>query len=173
MRALLKSASILLILSLILSLCACGATVINHCELHITLSPDYTEYDSDGSYDLSYSDGRLIVGILRFSHAACLEDGVPITLTPLKFAEFYRSRAEGAEGLSAVDEHGDIPYFTYTLTGESGTQYTYMPTFYKSYYAYFLVMFITPSELYEGTRVEIFDIIEGVYLVNDKAEQTK
>ncbi len=170
MRALLKPIVFIVVLSLLLTLVSCGDAVVNHCELHIKLTSDYTEYDSDGSYDLAYSSGRLIVGILRFSHAACLEEGVPITLSPLRFAEFYRNKAVGIEGLSEISEHGDIPYFTYTLEGESGTVYTYMPTFYKSYYAYFLVMFITPSELYEDTRVEIFDLIDTVYMVNEKAE---
>lgn len=165
MRSSVRHIALFLIIVLLFSLISCDVNR-EYCEIGIVLSGEYKEYDADGTFDVAYSNGEMIVGILRFSTEACLEEGIPITMTPLKFADFYKNNIDSGDNATATIEHGDVPYFTY-IKENGGIKYLYTPTFYKSYYAYFLIMFITPESLSSGYRVKIFDFVDTVYFMQN------
>ena len=159
----LRSLALLTLLALLFSLVACGERSYEHCEIGIRLGSDFSEYDSDGRFDMSYSDGRVVIGVLRFSFEACLKGDIPITMSDYTFAKYYRNRAGEIENVTEVALHGYLPYFSYTLTGEGNVEYRYVATFYTTPNAYFLVMYITPESILQKTRGEISELIEKVY----------
>ena len=123
------------------------------CDIAITLPEEYEEYEATGSFDLAFRSGRRVVGITRISFDAGINSGIAPTHTAYRFAEEYRD-ASGYEDRE-ITEHGDVPYFTYTLENAVGNEYVYMPTFYRTLYAYVIIMFVCPREEAEEAK-EIF-----------------
>ena len=160
-----KIVSLLIVLTLLLSLFSCGDRRVSHCELSITLPSSFTDYDTGGIYDVAVSDGSIIVGILRLSFEACIRDSIPITMDAEKFAKYYKG--QGGTGLGEVSEiitSEDVVYFTYILDGNDGGKYFYMPTFYVSPYAYFVVTFITDYNFREAAKGDILNYSSTVYI---------
>ena len=157
--------SALLILAMLLTLPSCNRDKrVEYCELGIILPKDFDEYDSGGAYNIAYSDGKTIVGIARYSFVDCEEYGLLTTLTPMKLAEVYLDMMDRTVD-ETVKKQGDVPYFTYTETADDGSQYFYMPTFYRTPYAYFVITFITPKVREVQGRVEFLEYIKTVYLI--------
>ena len=148
------------------SLISC-APHYGHCELGIRLRETYKDYDTGGAYDVAYSDGTMIVGVLRFSFAACLEASIPITMTQHKWAEFYIKRAEGMENLSEIKTEGDTPYFTYNQRGNDSVSYRYLVSFYITPNAYFVITFIYAEGYADKLEPEALGYIRSVYLVEN------
>ena len=86
-------------------------------------------------------------------------DKQPIFVVLMAFDIFCHIE-EGA----TVFLHGDVPYFIYTLYASGGT-YAYMPTFYRTSYAYFIITFICKNSIDEGTRVKFFGVCDSVYIL--------
>lgn len=167
MRKISLPVSILLILSLLLSLASCSDTErVEYCELGIVLTKDFETYEDDGAFDIAYSDGKVIVGISRYSFVNCEELGLLSTYTPLKLAQVYLKKMDRTVD-EDINKRGDIPYFTYTETAEDGSQYFYMPTFYRTQYAYFVITFITPKAREVEGRVEFYGYMDSVYLLEE------
>ena len=167
MRKISLPISILLILSLLLSLTSCSDTErVEYCELGIVLTRDFEPYESDGAFDLAYSDGKVIVGITRYSFVDCEELGLLSTYTPLKLASVYMKMIDRTV-TEDVKKRGDIPYFTYTEISSDGYEYFYMPTFYRTQYAYFIITFITPKVREVEGRVEFYGYMDTVYLLEE------
>lgn len=156
--------AVILILALALASCA---PKYEHCELGIVLPTDFTDYEIGDAYDVAYSDGTMIVGMLRFSHAACLSAEIPITMTQHKWAEFYLERAGGLDNLTGIQTRGDTPYFTYTIDGYDGVTYRYIPSFYITPNAYFVITFIFGEDYAAEATLEALSYIDTVYLVNN------
>ena len=138
---------------------------IEYCELGIVLTKDFEPYDSEGAYSVAYSDGVAIVGISRFSFVDCEELGLLTTFTPLKLAEVYLEMMDRTVDES-VKKHGDVPYFSYTVISDDGEAFFYMPTFYRTPYAYFVITFITPKSREMVGRVEFLEYTRTVYLID-------
>ena len=159
--------SIVLIFAILTSFVSCANDKrFEYCELGLILTKDFESYDSGGAFNVAYSDGNTIVGIARYSFVDCIELGLLTTYTPRKLAEVYLNMMD-----RTVDEgvrvRGDVPYFTYTETTNDGSKLFYMPTFYRTPYAYFVITFITPKEREEVGRVEFFEYIDTVYILNE------
>ena len=102
----------------------------------------------------------------RFSFVDCEEQGLLTTFTPRKFAQVYLERLDRTVD-EGVKVHGDVPYFTYTDIASDGAGYFYMPTFYRTPYAYFIITFITPKTREAAGRVEFLEYISTVYILNE------
>ena len=156
-----KVLSFLLLLSVLILSSACGsrAKTLSHkyCEIEITLPERFSECEVDG-YDVALTDTRLIVGIQRLSFDAGLEDNVPATLTPLVFREYYLNRTGTAAELSA---HGYIPLASFALSA-SGVNYSYLLSFYRTDYAYFIITFITEGAMTESLKEDVYSYIDTV-----------
>ena len=157
--------SLLLILVLLTALFGCAAERrVGHCELSILLPNEFTDYDTGGIYDVAVSDGSIIIGILRLSFEACIRDSIPTTMDAEKFAKYYMGDKDRFDELTEVTTSEDMVYFTYTLEGNNGGKYFYMPTFYVSPYAYFIVTFITDYNFREGAKTRIFHYSDSILI---------
>ena len=147
-RNLTRLIAFILLFSTLMMLVACKdkATVYGHCELTIDLPDNYVEYDSSDVYDVAYTDGVVIVGILRLSYEACATEGIPTMMSPELFAEYYRTLALSGIDATETKQVGDVPYYTYSQSSLGGESFTYMPTFYFSPYAYFVLTYILPTD---------------------------
>ena len=167
MRRINLSVSLLLLVSLLLSFASCSNEQrIEYCELGIVLTKDFEEYESDGAFNVAYTDGNVIVGIARYSFVDCEQLGLLTTFTPLKLAKVYLDMMDRTVD-EKVKRHGDIPYFTYTETAEDGSKFFYMPTFYRTQYAYFVITFITPKSREAEGRVEFLNYMSTVYILEE------
>ncbi len=171
MKNVLKLAAIVLSLATLFSLFSCSKPKKHElAELGIDLPDEFSDYNTDGAYDAAYSDGNMIVGMLRLSFADCTKNGVSINMSPYEWAGYYRERAlkldtaENMENLSEVMVRGDSYYFTYSILGEDGEYYFYMPAFYKSEYAYFVLTFIIPEKNKTEESVRIASYLDTVYI---------
>lgn len=151
---------------LLLSFVSCkDADRFEYCEIGIILTREFSEYDSDGAFSVAYSDGNTIVGISRYSFVDCIEEGLLTTYTPLKLAEVILDRGDYIT--DGIKTEGDVVYFTYTNTDTDGNSYFYMPTFFRTPYAYFIITFITPKSREVVGRVEFLDYASSVYIIQD------
>lgn len=156
--------AILAVLTLISTLCSCSREVgREYCEFGISLPKEYKEQDSGGSFDAAYSNGEAVVGITRISFEAAVLDGIPATLSPLKFAELYKERTD--RDWCRVILLGDVPYITYPSSSDSGKVYTYLIGFYRTPYAYFTVTFVTEEKNGEKYQEEFLSLLNKAYII--------
>lgn len=166
MKKIKLSVSILLVLSLLFSFASCSNEQrVEYCELGIVLTKDFAPYETDGAFNVAYSDGNVIVGFARYSFVDCETVGLKTGYTPKKLAEVYLDMM-GRTVDETVKMEGDIPYFSYTDIAEDGSSYFYMPTFYRTPYAYFVITFITPKVREAEGRVEFSRYMKTVYLLD-------
>ena len=159
--------AILLIFPILLSLVSCGAKEYVYCEIGIKIPSGYRVHDAKNDFDLAFEKQNRIIGIRRMSFDVVIEDGLLTTHSPYTLAEIYRERI-AVSNASTVFTHGDIPYFVYSIS-DGQTTYAYMPTFYKTRYAYFIITFICKNTITEGGRVEFLDICDTVYILPEYA----
>ena len=155
--------SLLLTLPILLSLFSCGRKEYTYCEIGFEIPRAYRQVNASDDFDLAFEKRGSFIGIRRMSFDAVEGEGLLATHTPYTLAEIYRERL-GASNMSTVFTHGDIPYFVYTLSDGYST-YAYMPTFYKTRYAYFVITLICKNKIEEGGRVEFLDICDTVYIL--------
>lgn len=159
--------SLIIILATLLSLASCKKeNVVEYCELGIILDKDFEVYDTDGAFNVAYSNGKTMVGITRLSFVDCEEQGFLSTFTPRKLAEVYLGKLDKQID-GSIEVHGDVPYFTYTDLGSDGASYFYMPTFYRTPYAYFIITFITPKVRESEGRVEFLKYASTVHILDE------
>lgn len=159
--------SLIIILATLLSFASCKKeNVVEYCELGIILDKDFEVYDTDGAFNVAYSNGKTMVGITRLSFVDCEEQGFLSTFTPRKLAEVYLGKL-GKQIDGGIEVHGDVPYFTYTDVGSDGSSYFYMPTFYRTPYAYFIITFITPKAREAEGRVEFLQYVSTVHILEE------
>ena len=158
-----RGAPLLLVVAVLLSLASCTKRKQTYCEIGFTLPRGFVELSAPDDFDLAFENGGEIIGIRRLSFSTVLEEGLLTTHTPERLAEIYRERI-GVGNASTVFLHGDVPYFIYTLYADGGS-YAYMPTFYRTQYAYFIITFICKNSIDEGTRVKFFGVCDSVYIL--------
>lgn len=164
-----KVLSLILLTALSLATFSCkkdDTVRVEYCELGIVLSEGFEPYDQGEIFNAAYSDGRTVVGIRRYSFVDCFEYGFLSTYTPEKFAKVYLDKF-GLEASVGVQMHGDVPYFAYTNIDAGGTAYYYMPTFYCTPYAYFVITFITPASRQVEGRAEFLTYTSTVYILEE------
>lgn len=133
------------------------------CDIAITLPEEYEEYEASDTFDLAFRNERRVVGITRISFDAGINSGIAPTHTAYRFAEEYRD-ASGYDSAEII-ERGDVPYFSYTLENALGNEYFYMPTFYRTHYAYVIIMFICPLDEAEEQKEIFLGYTESVRIV--------
>ena len=159
--------SLIIILATLLSFASCKKeNVVEYCELGIILDKDFEVYDTDGAFNVAYSNGKTMVGITRLSFVDCEEQGFLSTFTPRKLAEVYLGKL-GKQIDGGIEVRGDVPFFTYTDVGSDGSSYFYMPTFYRTPYAYFIITFITPKAREAEGRVEFLQYASTVHILEE------
>ena len=124
--------------------------MFSYCELKIGLSEDFYTV-KDENFDAVYSNGKYTVAILRISFVAAVTENIPETMTPYEFGEFW---IEKCNRDANIINDGSV-YCEYYGYGEDGKEeYFYLESFYRSRYAYFVVLFATDSDLEDVGRVD-------------------
>ena len=158
-----RAAALALVILLVLaSLVGCAEKEykLEHCEFSLMLPEGFEECDTDDTYDAAATDGVNIVGVIRLSFEACMIDSIPTTMSAKKLAEYYRTEILKGIEVGETNNRGDVPYYTYVLSSS-----TYTDTFYTSPYAYFIVTYITPTDLYEFEEEKILTYAEAVKII--------
>ena len=148
----------MLILALFSALVSCGGgdAVFSYCELRIPLTEDFSEVKNE-NFDVTYSNGDYAVAILRVSFVAAVKEGIPETLSASEFGEVWLEKCERDANII----NGDIAYSEY-YDDAGGAEYFYLEAFYRSPYAYFVVLFTTVSDLEEAGRVDFLKFANDV-----------
>ena len=156
----------LLLISTLLSLFSCNEERVrcSYAELAIDLPKSFQPYEQEGIFDAAFYDGETMVGIVRISFVAGYDNGIPDTLSPEKFAQYYMSSI-GRTG--SVDKRGDVPYFIYYNT-DSSTTYFYLATFYRTLYAYFAVTYITEAKNEYKNTEKYLEYATSAYMLDAK-----
>lgn len=120
--------------------CSDEPTVFSHCELTIPLSESFSEVE-DENFDVTYTDGESVVAILRISFEAAVNSGISNLMSAYEFGEYWVMRCER----EATVKRGSTVYCEY-YDSQGGREQYYLEAFYRSKYAYFVVLFATAAE---------------------------
>lgn len=149
---------LLLILAGVLFLPACSEPAdYSHAEMRISLPESFSRIEKE-NYDAAFSDGRIIVALLRLSFAAAYNDGIPETMNSNEFARFWMNRSGND---AAVQLYEGVDYAEYSEEVE-GEEYYYVTAFYRSRYAFFVVVFAARADSEADFRSEIFEYMTSV-----------
>ena len=137
-------------------------TVYGHCELVMNLESDFYEEKNDG-FDVCYTNGKYVVGILRISFDAAYSEGISDALNARQFGAFWLTKCERNV---EILRHEDIDYAEY-FDVVSGTEYYYLSSFYRSPYAYFVVLFGTQRKDMTEGRVKFLNYSTDIYFTEN------
>ncbi len=158
---------ILIILTLAATLITCvgcsDETLYGHCELVIPLTDDYYEV-SEPNFDISYSNGVYGIAITRISYVAALSSGLPETMTSADFGEYWLK--ENSRIANIIND--EITYTEYS-DGEGDEESFYLVAFYRTRYAYFVVMFVADATREDTGRAEFLSFARGITFDYSKA----
>lgn len=152
-----KIISVLLLLTLLCSVFSCKEEElkIRVGELVLTFPEGFSEKTPPKSSNKLLSNGEMTVTVTRVSFYDAEAQGIPSAYGAEDFAQ-YMLNESGREG--DVYFYGDMPYYSYYYTDESGAELFCMATFYKTPYAFFTVLFATYRQKEHSARELIFDI---------------
>ena len=157
--------SLILIFALSLFVVSCSEKSFGHAELSIALSERFEEVENE-NFDKTYTNGISVVAIYRISHQAAFNQGLSDALTAEQFARLYMNRSDRK---SEIKFRETTPYYEYTAQTD-GIGTAYLASFYRSKYAYFLVLFACPEGSYEGLKSEFFAYIDSVIFTYKRSE---
>lgn len=133
----------------------------SHAEMTIPLPSSFERVDKE-NYDAAFTDGEVVITVLRLSFSAAFNDGIPETMNSKEFAEFWINRS-GRD--YEIKLHGGVDYAEYTEEA-GGVEYYYVSAFYRTQHAYFVVVFATHGSLAEARGDDILSYMSSVYFVN-------
>ena len=155
--------SVFVLLSVIFSLFACKKEkTYGHCELVIGLDKDFYE-EKNSDFDITYTNGTYVVGILRVSFDAAYAEGIPETLNARQFGAFWLSECERPSEILQYNGVDCAEYEENVL----GVDYYYLAAFYRSSYAYFVVLFGTQKKDKEAGRVKFLTYSTDIYFLEN------
>ena len=149
--------SCFILISLCFSFFSCSEEVFSYCELRLPL-PDDFEQITDPNFDATYSNGNYAVAVLRISFVAAVMEGIPETMSVYEFGEMWLERSRRDANLIK----DGVVYCEYN-DRVSGVEYFYVEAFYRSAYAYFVILFTTSADLEDTGRVDFLKYAENLY----------
>lgn len=151
--------SLFILAVLSVSLCGCSDVSEFTCaELTVSLPDGYTERERPEGANMLLSDGTSTVTLRRTSLADAHKAGIPSGYSAVDFAELFLEMSE-VEG-ELLDYHS-TPYYTYYVT-KDGVRLFCLASFFRTPYAYFIIVFATRAELEEEGREVYFSAIDSV-----------
>jgi hypothetical protein len=155
--------SALLLIAIAFSVTGCDRMMpVEYFEFGIVLDVSFESYDSDGAFDVAYANGDVIMGMTRYSFVDCEEYGLLSTLSPDKLAEVYRDKSGKGEECEIM-KTADVPYYFYS----TADGFTYLMSFYRTPYAYFVVTYITPTAKFDEVYDDILDYMSSAYILQE------
>ena len=156
-----RLAAFFVFICLVLSLFSCGGEDFSYCEITIPLTEDFKSIETD-EFDAAYSDGTLSVAIIRLSFVAAVNDGISDTMSSSQFAAFWLKKCERECEVTLV---GGVDTARYTDV-VSEEAYTTVSAFYRSKYAYLVVLFTVHSSAFDSYRDSVYEYISGAYFTD-------
>ena len=151
--------SLLLAAVLLISLLGCSGDVTFTClDINLTLPSGYHEADAGDGANMLLTNNKSTVTVKRLSIVDAEKDGISGSYSAKQFAEFFLVNNE-LEG--SITTYGDVPYYSYYDTA-TATELFCISAFYRTPYAYFIVIFATSAENEDAARKEFFDIMSSV-----------
>ena len=157
--------SLILLLSISLVIVSCGEKSFGHAELSISLSERFEEMENK-DFDKTYTNGISVVAIYRISHQAAFNQGISDALTAEQFARLYMNRSERK---AEIKFRETTPYYEYTAETD-GVKTAYLASFYRSKYAYFLVLFACPEGSFAELKSEFLAYVDSVIFTYKRSE---
>ena len=110
------------------------------------------------------TDGKSTVSFKRLSLADAEKGGISPSYSDYQFAEFFLINS-GIDG--TVASYADTPYYTYYDTADADRLFC-LAAFYRTPYAFFIVIFATSASREGDARDEYFKILEtATYTIVD------
>ena len=158
-----KAVVFLTLFSLLVSLVCCGDSsgVIEHCEMRLTLGEDFYKTENP-DFDITYTNGEYIAAVLRITFVAAVREGIGETMTPFEFAEYWIDRC----GRLAVARQEGVAFCEYYDESERGESFYYLEAFYRSQYAYFVVLFAAAKDDESAAREKFLEYANSVIFVD-------
>lgn len=125
-------------------------------ELSISLSESYYSVEDESS-NLLLTDGKMTVSFKRLSFIDAEASGISAAYSDLRFARYFLDES-GIDG--EVYIYSDTPYYTYYSEGDE--RLFCLASFYRTPYAYFILIFATSASRERAAREEIFSALETV-----------
>ena len=157
-----RALSLLFIISLLFSITSCGdeaePPMLSHKEFRLPLPEGYVAVEN-GDFDATVSNGRYMIAVRRISFIAGMQqDGIPETLTDVEFGELYLEKCHRYEEVQKTT----VAYAEY-FDSSNGVEHYYVETFYRSPYAYFALLFVSPAELAGEAEGVFLELANKVY----------
>ncbi|MBE6644765.1 MAG: hypothetical protein E7612_05225 [Ruminococcaceae bacterium] len=141
--------------------CSDGGGIFSYCEANLPLGDGFKSV-SDENFDAVWSNGKYTMALLRISFVAGVSEGIAETMTPYEFGLFWLDRC--ARDANLIKD-GSV-YCEYYGFGESGAEEVfYLEAFYRSAYAYFVILFAAPAADEEAGRVDFLSYASNVYFL--------
>lgn len=136
-----------------------------HAELIIQLDEDFKKTKND-SYDKTYTNGTEVIALRRISFVAGAASGIPETLMPKAFGELWLEKC-GREAIFLNTSPAGVAYCTY-YEGVGDDEVFYLEAFYRTPYAYFVILCAAPGSQSVESRVKFISIIDSADIKKTK-----
>lgn len=151
--------SVLTVVALAFSIVGCAGNVTFTClDINITLKNGYYEADAGDSANMLLTNNESTVSIKRLSIVDAEKDGISGSYSAEQFAEFFLINNSLDGKIASI---GDVPYYSYYDT-TGGVELFCISSFYRTPYAYFIIIFATSSAREDAARAEFFDAMSSV-----------
>ena len=151
--------AILISVALSVALFGCGRdAVFTFLDLNIALDSGYYETEAGEGTNMLLTNNESTVSIKRLSVVDAEKQGISGSYSALQFAEFFLINNELKGNLAS---YGDVPYYSY-YDDASGVKLFCISAFYRTPYAYFIVIFASSSNREDEAREEFFDAMASV-----------
>ena len=140
--------------------CSSEPSLLSYCEMRMPLGEGFYQTE-DENFDVVYSNGKYLIAVLRISFVAAVSEGIAETMTPYEFGEFWIEKCQRDANLI----NDGAVYCEYYGNSEDKEQF-YLEAFYRSQYAYFVVLFASDSEAEDVGRVEFLNYAESIYFTD-------
>ena len=154
---------VILLVATIVSCASCTRDKsFTHADLTLTFDKDFREEKSE-DYDLLVTNGKATAALSRLSFVDALRQDISATMSAQEFAEYMLLKT----GKSAtVFIRGDYAYYTYREVMADGEVYS-MATFYRTAYAYVVVLYATSAVRELEYREKFFEYADSAVMSLD------
>jgi hypothetical protein len=134
--------------------------MLGHCELRLPLYEGFYEVKNE-NYDVTFSNGKYMIALTRIPfESGMMFDNIPETLTDVEFGELYLEKCSR----DAEVKRDTVAYAEY-FDKSGAADYYYVEAFYRSQYAYFVILFVSPAELAGEAERVFLELANKVYFI--------
>ena len=152
-----RVATFALVFTLIFSFVSCGEDY-THCELTLSLEEDFEKVKTE-DFDLMYTNGIAVCALVRISFSVALAQGIPDYLTAYEFGNVWLELCQREASMVRLPK---VDYCEYYEERDS-SEYYYLASFYRSAYAYFVVLYCVDKSLESEWKIKFIEYAQNAY----------